>query len=478
MREVKSNSYLDAVDAAESANHEKSVFLANMSHEIRTPINAIVGYSQILAREVEFSDVHKKYLDSIVLSTRHLLSVVNGVLDLSKIEAGHMEVVKTAFDLREMFDSVEAIARGRVGELVILETSYPKFLPQYLSSDEPKLRQIIINLLTNAIKFTEKGSVKLSVDVFEVPGFSLVVTVKDTGCGIAPDDIDKVFQPFEQLNTVVKGGTGLGLTISRKFADMLGGEISLKSTVGEGSEFRLEIPITVSFEHSILPTASIVDGLVGVQKPPKILVADDDQDATFLLSKLLRTVGFEVKTANNGKEAIDRALNWRPSLIIINRQMPVLDGFSAIARIREQFDALAIKIVVVSAVIFEEDRLRCLDMGVDSVMSMPVIEEDLFKEISRLLGVHYVYREEVPTDERKEISEEEIASVTDEQRASFVNEILIGDQDCMLLLIDNLTVQESTKLHIKNLVSGFDYEELLELFGTPSTHQERGIASE
>lgn len=476
--EKESISYLKAKNAAESANHEKSVFLANMSHEIRTPINAIVGYSQILSREVEFSDSHKRYLDSIILSARHLLSVVSGVLDLSKIEAGHMDLVEATFNLGEMFESVEAIARNRLGDLVILETSYPAGLPRYLSSDEPKLRQILVNLLTNAIKFTEKGRVKLAVELIEVPEYRLAVTVTDTGCGIARDDVQHVFAPFVQIDPEISEGTGLGLTISKKFANLLGGDITLKSSVGEGSEFKLEIPIKVGPEDQQLSSVKLVTGIKGVHKPPKILVADDDEHSAFLLKKLLSTVGFEVSVARNGKQAVDKALNWHPALILMNRRMPLLDGFAAISQIRDHHAPRAIRIIVVSAAVFEEDRLRCQEIGVDCVLTKPVPEEDLFKEISRLLGVQYVYQESATTNLETEISVEEIAEVTESERLALEKEILIGDQDSILTFVDELPVKELTRVHIRNLVSTYDYDKLLELFSAPAGYQERGVASE
>jgi PAS domain S-box-containing protein len=396
---------------AEAANRAKSTFLSTMSHEIRTPLNAILGYAQLMARDPALGADAKANLQIIGRSGEHLLSLINDVLDMSKIEAGRTELKPVAFNLYSMLKDLAAMfrlradAKGLQFEMEVRGVSVP-----YVLADEGKIRQALINLLGNAIKFTKRGEVKLHVTVEERgPGkhwFS--AQVADTGAGITEDDQRRLFEPFRQakrgLN--VQEGTGLGLAISRQFARLMGGDITVSSQPGHGSIFRFQVPIE-SGDSGVVIRRNEPRDVIGIRAGtniPKVLVVDDQFENRDWLIKLLGSVGFSARGAENGELAIRNWEGWHPDLILMDVHMPVMDGLEATRRIKETPQGTETLIVVLTASALDDDRRAAAESRADGFLSKPLREDDLLEKMGQLLDVVYDYRE--PSDTKVESAEE------------------------------------------------------------------------
>ena len=391
----------EAKKVAEAANRAKSEFLANMSHELRTPLNAILGFTQIMNRDSALKPEQQENLGIINRSGEHLLSLINDVLDMSKIEAGRIELNKNDFDLYLLLDTIEEMFQLKadsIGLQIRIEIS-PE-VPQYVRSDESKLRQILINLLGNAIKFTAVGDVILRVRGGETEQgenltYILLFEVEDTGPGIAPDELGSLFEPFVQTETGRKSqqGTGLGLPISRKFVQLMGGDITLSSTLGQGTVFKFDIPVDLAQATNIQtekPTRRVI-GLEPGQPRYRILVVDDHWTNRRLLTKMLIPVGFEVQEAENGQEAIALWSSWEPHLIWMDMRMPVINGYEATQQIKSHLKGQATVIIALTASNFEEEREIILSAGCDDFLRKPFREEVIWEMMAQYLGVRYIY---------------------------------------------------------------------------------------
>ncbi len=429
-----------AKEAAEAANRAKSLFLANMSHELRTPMNAILGYSQLMQRDISLHPEQREQLNTINRSGEHLLALINDVLEISKIEAGQTALDTSSFDIRaflhdleDMFDS-STDAKGLHFEIIGIDD-----LPQYVATDEAKLRQVLINLLGNAVKFTDRGGVGLRVgrrktedgrqkavgDKDAVPGppssdIRLCFEVEDTGSGIAEDETDKVFDYFEQTASgrAKKSGTGLGLAISRDYVRMMGGDITVLSKEGKGSTFRFEIDIREAAASDIKERVMQQRRVIGLEAGrdiPRILVAEDKKESRIVLVKLLRTVGFQVREAVDGKEAVDVFHQWRPDFIWMDIRMPVMDGLEATRRIKETEAGKSTVIAALTAHALEEERERILATGCDDFVRKPFREHEIFGVMAKYLGLRYVYEEmgekAVPTEPDVHLRPEQLAAL-------------------------------------------------------------------
>ncbi len=392
--------------AAEIANRTKSQFLANMSHELRTPLNIILGFAQLLARDRLLTAPQQEYLDTITRSGKHLLELINDVLEMSKIEAGRAYLDETSFDLHRQLQALDDMWQPKaMSKGLQLRIERQVEVPQYAIADERKLLQVLMNLLSNAIKFTEAGRVSLRVWVKRENGRSeeieslssqhLCFEVEDTGVGIASDELEILFDAFIQTESGRQSqqGTGLGLAISREFVRLMGGDLTLETQVGQGTSFRFDIPLVIAAAVKGSPQQphQRVIGLAPDQPPYRLLVAEDCRDNRQLLVKLLEPIGFEVRQAANGQEAIALWESFAPHLIWMDLRMPVMDGYEATKQIKSQLKGQATVIIALTASTFEEERATALAAGCDDFVRKPFREEEIFEKIAHYLGVRYRY---------------------------------------------------------------------------------------
>ncbi|MEH1853969.1 MAG: ATP-binding protein [Nostoc sp.] len=399
-----------AAEQAAIANRAKSQFLAKMSHELRTPLNAILGFTQLMNRSEKIPSEFQEDLGIISRSGKHLLTLINDVLEMSKIEAGQLHLTENSFDLHQLIHSItDMVALQALEKKIDLIAQQHPSVPRYVYGDESKLRQIILNLLSNAIKFTTTGSVTMRLQALNgrvdsistddsKPIITLHLEVEDTGCGIAQSDIEAVFQAFTQTESGRQAkGTGLGLSISRQFARLMGGDITARSILNHQSTFICEVLLTLvnSVDVIVPETTGAVIGLEPGQPSYRILVAEDVKENRLLLVRLLELVGFEVCAVENGKEAIALWSEWHPHLILMDIQMPVMDGYESTQQIRGMEGGKDVVIIAVTAYAFEEDYTTSIQAGCNDHITKPFIETILFDKIAHYLGVRYRYREEV-----------------------------------------------------------------------------------
>jgi PAS domain S-box-containing protein len=395
-----------AKEKAEVGNQAKSAFIANMSHELRSPLNAILGFAQVMTRSQRLSPEDQENIGIISRSGEHLLTLINQVLDLSKIEAGHITLNPSNFDLHQLLDDLEDMFLLKADEkrLQLIFDLNPH-LPRYIRSDEVKLRQVLINLLNNALKFTTEGGicVRVSSQVNqngkipheETPKTTLYFEVEDTGPGIAPEELDSLFEAFVQTQTgqQAQEGTGLGLPISRKFIQLMGGEIRVQSQVDAGTIFKFKINVEKVNQNEVntYTEKRRVIGLKSGQTQYRILAVDDKPLNRQLLVKLLVPLGFAVKEACNGQEAIEIWQDWNPHFIWMDMRMPVMDGYEATRRIKSTTQGQAIAIVALTASVFEEEKAVVLSAGCDDFVRKPFREVEIFDMMSKHIGVQYLY---------------------------------------------------------------------------------------
>ena len=396
-----------ARDDADSANRAKSSFLANMSHELRTPLNAILGFSEMLGRDSEITGNKKEKITIINHSGEHLLEMINDVLDLSKIEAGRIELELQAFELPLMLEDIGLIFEARAEDAALrFYLERDQSLAQYISSDLSKLRQILFNLLGNAVKFTTEGSITLKVwtQVIDDDSKDLLLhfELKDTGSGIATEQMENIFEPFVQakrLKTNTKG-TGLGLAICKSFVELLDGEINAKSQLGKGSLFHVTIPVELADAKDVVDLKVIKPTVLGLepgQRAWRILVVEDSTENRLLLISIMHQAGFETMEAENGKEAVNIYREWKPNLIWMDMRMPIMDGYEATSIIRKLPGGKKVKIVAITASAFKEQRKNIIEAGCDDVLHKPIQTHEIFESISYHLGVRYIYERQSNT---------------------------------------------------------------------------------
>ncbi len=387
--------------AAEAASQAKSMFLANMSHEIRTPMTAILGFSDLLMSVPLAPHERREHLATIRRNAENLLAVINDVLDLSKIEASKLDIEAIPCAIWDLIDDVRTTMADRAeAKGLALEVQYKYPLPDTVRTDPSRLRQILINLVGNAVKFTEKGGVLISVrcDNSNGSGRMLSITVADTGMGISPQNLEQLFQPFTQgdMSTTRRfGGTGLGLAISQRLARMLGGRIEVKSRVGHGSSFCVTVDPGPLEGVPWISAAPAIQHQVDAFEPPRpanvsgtVLLAEDALDVRALIAAVLGRIGLSVETAANGREAIDKAVAAQDSgkpydLILMDMQMPVCDGYEATRSLRDA--GFPGQIVALTAHAMTGDRQKCLDAGCDDYLAKPIKSDELTAAVSRYL---------------------------------------------------------------------------------------------
>jgi PAS domain S-box-containing protein len=406
---------LQARRAAEAANQAKSIFLANMSHELRTPLNAILGFTQLMDGDPNLTPGQQENLGIINQSGEHLLALINDVLEMSKIEAGQVRLREKSFDLHYLLDSLEEMFRLQAeNKFLDLVFEIAENTPRYVTSDESKLRQVLNNLIGNAVKFTEEGDVRLKVSALPSgrEKVELDFEVSDTGPGIPPEDLEAVFDPFVQgadvvdfMATQAPEGTGLGLSISRRFVLLMGGDIIVESELGAGSKFSFSVIVGIAEVEELLAerTKQEVLRLEPDQPVHRLLVVEDRETNRRLLVKLLEQLGFEVQEATNGQEAIDVWQLWKPHLIWMDMQMPVMNGREATKRIKSMPGGESVSIIAITATAFDEDRESILLDGCDAFVRKPFRKNEIIDILVRHLNVRFRYKDApFPTTDEKE----------------------------------------------------------------------------
>jgi len=458
-----------AKEVAEFASHAKSDFLSSMSHELRTPLNGILGYAQILKRDEELSTQQLDGLNIIQQSGQHLLTLINDILDLSKIEARKMELYASAFHLPNFLDSLAGIINMRAQEkdtTFVYERN--NYLPYGVEADEKRLRQVLINLLGNAVKFTDQGTVILRVRVLnDTPTPKQIrFEVIDSGVGMTPEQLEKIFLPFEQVGDTERraAGTGLGLAISRQLVELMDSELHVKSELEKGSTFWFDLTLPVVTAEAELKSSRI-EKIIGYKgKRRKVLVVDDKHENRLVLHGMLEPLGFEVIKAVNGKEEIEKAQEIKPDIILTDLVMPVMTGFEAVQKIRQMPELKNVIIIAVSASVFEADQEKCRIVGFNDFLPKPIEVDKLFGLMEKLLKLEWVYLEPNIIEES---SEGQLVPPSPEEIAFLFELAMDGDMRGIRKRV-SLMEQKTPKLipfarKLQNLAKGFQDKQILAL---------------
>ncbi|BAT53455.1 multi-sensor hybrid histidine kinase [Nostoc sp. NIES-3756] len=485
-----------AAERAAIANRAKSQFLAKMSHELRTPLNAILGFTQLMSRANNTPTEFRENLNIITRSGEHLLTLINDVLEMSKIEAGQLILTETYFNLHRLLRSINDMFALRASQKGLnLISDWDATVPCYVCADEAKLRQILINLLANAIKFTATGTIIMRGRAFlssnrqkqdtanhntittsnspHLQPFVLHLEVEDTGCGIPASETESIFEAFMQTQQGRQAqGTGLGLSISRQFARLMNGDISVKSTGNQGSTFTCQVLLHLADSVDLIDSSlkPHVIGLEPGQPTYRILVAEDVVENRQLLIKLLETVGFEVSGAENGAQALSLCQEWLPHLIWMDIPMPVMDGYTATQKIRTTDAGKDVVIIALTASAFQEDYAASLQAGCNDYITKPFTETVLFDKMAHYLGVRYLYAQEtasdlnLPTSQTKSLTPSDLRLMPPGWIAQVHEAALDLDDAKLYKLIQKIPSQNKSLADaLKSLIDNFHHEAITTL---------------
>ncbi len=490
-------------EAAEAANQAKSAFLANMSHELRTPLNAILGYSQLMVRDTHITPTQQEHLKTIARSGEHLLSLINDVLTMSKIEAGRTPLQENTFDLYQQFRSLQEMFQLRANNkgLTLLVDITPD-VPRYIYADEGKLRQVLMNLLSNAVKFTDEGGVTLRVASrkYEVGSkgqndtlpllptpYSLLLLfkVEDSGVGIAPKEMETLFDPFIQTSSgqQLQEGTGLGSSISRQFVNLMGGELNVNSIVNQGTTFRFQIPVGLATADAVeaidLHPQRRVIGIEPGQTAPdggpfRLLIVEDKATNRQVLIELLKPFGFELRSAVDGAAGVEMWEAWQPHLVWMDIRLPVMDGYEATRQIKARAEAADQPDIVVAltASVFEEDRQTILEAGCDDFVQKPFKEHKIFEMLHKHLGIRFIYAEELESSSARAelfnknvLTSDRLQALPEEWQTALQDAVEKNNPQAANTVIDQIREQDEPLAEsLASLVKGYRFDSLLTLF--------------
>jgi len=458
----------EARDTAEKANRAKSMFLANMSHELRTPMNAILGFANILYRDPDNKPEHAQKIDIIKKSGEHLLSIINDILDIAKIESGKIVRDDEDLNLESFLDELIAMLRVKAeakGLSLVLDQS--SSFPRFIRIDSAKLRQILINLIGNATKFTNQGSVTIRIGTAATPStdekLMLMIEIIDTGIGISPQDQKKVFEPFIQVGQ--KEGTGLGLAITKQFIQLLGGEIQLLSKVGEGSTFRFTVCYDKVQQFPKLGASKLIinHGHYLNASQFRILVVEDHADNRYLLRSMLEPMGFQIQEAMDGSTGVKMYKQWSPDVVLMDRRMPHMDGIEATRKIRQLKDGKHCIIIAVTAHAFLEEQNEMLEAGCDAFLAKPFREEQLLELLEQHLALQFQSTSPNP-EPFKSLPEAPLAvSIPKELKMSLHDAAKQLDHvQLQRLLAQSSLLSKRDKDSLQTLINNYDFKGVLQ----------------
>ncbi|WP_373032359.1 ATP-binding protein [Sulfurovum sp.] len=464
-RKIDEETMRRAKDSAEAANRSKSLFLANMSHELRTPLNAILGFAHLLLKDTHLHNKQKENLETIHNSGKHLLNIINEILEVAKLQAGKIEITNASFDFHGFLNNIVLIFSNRAeAKGLAFKTNDLTPLPQFIIGDEQRLRQVLFNLLSNALKFTEDGSISLHV-TFD--NNQLSVDIADTGMGIKEDELQLIFKPFEQAKSTQeqKEGTGLGLAITQELVTLMGGKISVTSVLNRGTTFSVKLYIPQSENGAIVQKAESLDRVLIKKhlKKFKVLIVDDIYENRSLLVQMVQYLGFETSEAEDGMMALQQLKDQKPDIILMDIQMPKMDGYQTIEEIRRGTVNPHIPIVLISANVFEEEQQKAREQGANAFIGKPIKEHDIIATLETLLDVQFTSpNDETPSNTS---SAEAILHMSAEDKALMLKAARELNTNQMLSILTRYEGGDKSSLDsLRQKINNYQFSEIIAFF--------------